>query len=173
MVCSWDPTHAKFVLESINAGKHVFCEKPLATSAEENLKIIEEEIKFGKKLVQVGFMRRYDKGYREIKKNIENDEIGSPLMVHSIHRNRVPESQFNTEMSIKNSVIHEIDLYRWLLGEDYRKVQVVILKTSKHAEGELVDPQIVLLETVSGIRIDVESFVSCQYGYDVRCEVVG
>lgn len=173
IVASWDPTHAEFVLESIKAGKYVFCEKPLATSAAETLKIIDAEIKGGKKLVQVGFMRRYDPGYREIKDEIKNKEIGSPLIIHSIHRNRVPEPQFTTEMSIKNSVIHEIDLYRWLLGEDYKLAQVIIPKTSKNAEGKLLDPQIVLLETESGVRIDIESFVSCQYGYDVRCEVVG
>jgi len=173
IVASWDPTHAEFVLESIKAGKYVFCEKPLATSAEETLMIIDEEIKFGKKVVQVGFMRRYDRGYREIKNEIENKEIGVPLIIHSIHRNKVPEPQFTTEMSIKNSVIHEIDLYRWLLGEDYKIAQVVIPKMSKNGKGELLDPQIVLLETESGVRIDVESFVNCQYGYDVRCEVVG
>lgn len=173
IVASWDPTHAEFVLESIKAGKYVFCEKPLAASAAETLEIIDAEIESGKKLVQVGFMRRYDPGYREIKNEIENKEIGSPLIIHSIHRNRVPEPQFTTEMSIKNSVIHEIDLYRWLLGEDYKLAQVIIPKTSKHAAGKLLDPQIVLLETESGIRIDIESFVSCQYGYDVRCEVVG
>jgi myo-inositol 2-dehydrogenase / D-chiro-inositol 1-dehydrogenase len=94
-------------------------------------------------------------------------------MIHCVHRNRIPGPKHTTEMNIKNSVIHEIDVLRWLLGEDYKTTQVLMPKSSSLAEAGLRDPQIVLLETQSGVRIDVESFVNCQYGYDVQCEVVG
>lgn len=173
VIASWDPTHARYVLASIRAGKFVFCEKPLATSAEDCKRIVEAEMAGGKQLVQVGFMRRFDRGYRQIREVIESGKIGEPLLVHCVHRNRVPGPKHTTEMNIKNSVIHEIDVLRWLLGEDYKTAQVLMPKTSRLAEGGLRDPQIVLLETQSGVRIDVESFVNCQYGYDVQCEVVG
>lgn len=173
LIASWDPTHAQYVVESVKAKKYVFCEKPLATSAEECKWIVEEEIACGKQLVQVGFMRRYDRGYRQIKSVIDSGEIGEALMMHCVHRNRVPGPKHTTEMNIKNSVIHEIDVLRWLLNEDYKTAQVLVPKTSRHAEEGLLDPQIVLLETESGVRIDIESFVNCQYGYDVQCEVVG
>ncbi|MFT5874951.1 MAG: myo-inositol 2-dehydrogenase/D-chiro-inositol 1-dehydrogenase [Clostridium sp.] len=173
VITSWDPTHAQYVIASIKAGKFVFCEKPLATSAEDCRRIVEAEISGGKQLVQVGFMRRFDKGYRQIKDVIDKGEIGEPLMLHCVHRNRIPGPKHTTEMNIKNSVIHEIDVLRWLLGEDYKTAQVLMPKSSRLAEKGLRDPQIVLLETRSGVRIDIESFVSCQYGYDVQCEVVG
>lgn len=173
VITSWDPTHAQYVLESVKAKKFVFCEKPLATSAEDCLKIVNSEVEGGKQLVQVGFMRRFDRGYNEIKRVIDSNKIGAPLMLHCVHRNRVPGPKHTTEMNIKNSVIHEIDVLRWLLGEDYDTAQVLMPKTSRHAEEGLKDPQIILLSTKSGVRIDVESFVNCQYGYDVQCEVVG
>lgn len=173
VIASWDPTHAQYVIAAIKAGKFVFCEKPLAISADDCKKIVQAEIAGGKQLVQVGFMRRYDKGYRQIKSVIENGKIGELLMVHCVHRNRIPGPKHTTEMSIKNSIIHEIDVLRWLLGEDYQTTQVLMPKSSRLANDGLRDPQIVLLETQSGVRIDIESFVTCQYGYDVQCEVVG
>lgn len=173
VIASWDHTHAQYVIACIKAGKFVLCEKPLATSAADCKKIVEAEIGGGKQLVQVGFMRRFDRGYRQIKSVIENGKIGEPLLLHCVHRNRIPGPKHTTEMSIKNSVIHEIDVLRWLLGEDYKTAQVLLPKSSSLAEDGLRDPQIVLLETQSGVRIDIESFVNCQYGYDVQCEVVG
>ena len=75
-------------------------------------------------------------------------------------------------MSVENSLIHEIDVLRWLLGENYATVEVKFPKTTRNAEDGVLDPQIIYLTTVSGVLIDVESFVNCRYGYDVRCEVV-
>ena len=72
VVTSWGPTHETYVLASIKAGKPVFCEKPLATTAEACLRIVDAEIASGRHLVQVGFQRRYDKGYRALKKAIDD-----------------------------------------------------------------------------------------------------
>ena len=83
-------------------------------------RIVEAEIAGGKQLVQVGFMRRFDRGYRQMKAVIESGKIGNLLMLHCVHRNPTPGPKHTTEMSIKNSVIHEIDVLRWLLGEDYK-----------------------------------------------------
>lgn len=173
VIASWDPTHAEFVLECIKAKKYVLCEKPLATSAQECLEIVNTEMNGGKKLVQVGFMRRFDKGYGKLKEIIDSGKIGEPLMVHCCHRNRVPGPQHTTDMTIKNSGIHEIDVIRWLLGEDYESGQVLMAKQNKNAEDGLLDPQIMLLKTKSGVRIDVEVNMNSNYGYDIQCEVVG
>lgn len=173
IITAHDDYHAQYVLESIEHNKYVFCEKPLAPKAETCKKIVEAEVQRGKKFVQVGFMRRYDAGYRQLKQYIESREFGEPLILHCVHRNpTVAGFGFTTPMSVENSMIHEIDVIRWLLNEDYDKVEVVFPKTTRNTDGELRDPQIMYLTTKSGVRIDVESFVNCQYGYDVRCEVV-
>jgi myo-inositol 2-dehydrogenase / D-chiro-inositol 1-dehydrogenase len=92
LVTSWGPTHEEFVLASIEAGKPVFCEKPLATTQEACLRIIDAEVAGGRRLVQVGYMRRYDSAYRALKEVVSSGAIGAPLLVHSRHRNpSVPE----------------------------------------------------------------------------------
>ena len=173
LATSWDPTHEEFTLAAIAAGKPVFCEKPLAMSAEGCRRVVEAEIQHGKRLVQVGFMRPYDAGYRALKKVITDGEIGEPLMLHCAHRNPTVPENYNTEMAITNTLIHELDVLRWLTSDDYKSVQVVFPRVSSKARPHLKDPQIVLFETQKGVRIDVEIFVNCTYGYDIQCEVVG
>lgn len=171
IVTTADPYHAQYVKAAIKAGKYVFCEKPLAPEAEVCKEIVDMEMAGGKRLVQVGFMRRYDHGYRQLKKYISERTYGEPLMLHCAHRNpTVPES-YDTPMAVENSMIHEIDVLRWLLGEDYASAEVVFPKKTRHAHAKLQDPQIMYLTTKSGVRIDVEAFVCAGYGYDIKCEV--
>lgn len=173
LVTSWDPTHEEFTLAAVAKGKPVFCEKPLAMTARGCRRIVDAEIKAGRRLVQVGFMRPYDEGYRALKKVITDGEIGRPLMLHCAHRNPQVEQNYTTEMAITNTLIHELDVLRWLLNDDYRSVQVRFPCSSPLAHPGLRDPQIVMFETRNGILIDVEIFVNCRYGYDIQCEVVG
>jgi myo-inositol 2-dehydrogenase/D-chiro-inositol 1-dehydrogenase len=173
IVTSWGPTHEEFVLASIAAGKPVFCEKPLATTAEGCKRIVDAEVASGKQLVQVGFMRRYDKGYRALKNVVDNGKIGEPLMVHCAHRNPSVPSSYTGDMALTDSFVHEIDVLRWLLNDDYVSAQVILPRNTRLAENGLQDPHMVLLETKQGIRIDTEIFVNCQYGYDIQCQVVG
>ena len=172
LVTSWGATHEQYVLAAIAAGKPCFCEKPLATTAEGAKRIVEAEVGFGRRLVQVGFMRRYDAGYRMLKAVVDS-QIGQPLMVHAAHRNPTVPQHYVTPMAIHDTLIHEIDVFRWLLDDDYVSAQVVFPRASSHTHGKLRDPQVVLLETAKGIRIDVEIFVNCRYGYDIQCTVVG
>lgn len=151
----------------------MFCEKPLAVTAQGCKNIVEAEAKHGKRLVQVGFMRPYDQGYRALKQVLTSGQIGEPLMLHCAHRNPTVGEAYTTDMAITDTLIHEIDVLRWLLDDDYVSVQVVFPRKSAKAFPHLKDPQIVLFETAKGTRIDVEIFVNCQYGYDIQCEVVG
>ncbi len=173
VVTSSGPTHETYVLAAIKAGKPVFCEKPLATTAEACLRIVEAEIASGRHLVQVGFQRRYDRGYRALKKTIDDGVIGAPLMIHCAHRNPTVPEAYVSDMAIVDTFIHEIDALRWLIGDDYVSAQVLKPRNTKHTHSKLDDPIIVLLATKSGVRIDGEVFVNCRYGYDIRCEVVG
>jgi myo-inositol 2-dehydrogenase/D-chiro-inositol 1-dehydrogenase len=173
LVTSWGPTHEEFVLASIAQGKPVFCEKPLAETAAGCLRIVNAEQAAGRRMVQVGFMRQYDKGYNALRNTLRGDEIGDALMLHCAHRNPTVGEAYTTTMAIVDTLIHELDVLRWLLDDDYISAQVVYPRKSRHAHSNLADPQIVLLETVRGVRIDVEVFVNCQYGYDIQCTIVG
>jgi len=172
VITSSDSSHAAYVLESLKHGKYVFCEKPLAQKSSDCEKIIAEEIKHGRRLIQVGFMRRYDRGYAEMKRIIESGELGVPLMIHACHRNVSQTDGFQTEMGITNVAIHELDICRWLLGDEYKNAQVLKVRQSARSTKGYDNPQIVLLETSGGCRIDVEVQVADAYGYDIQCQVV-
>ena len=123
--------------------------------------------------MQVGFQRRYDKGYRALKKAIDDGVIGAPLMIHCAHRNPPVPEAYVSDMAIVDTFIHEIDVLRWLINDDYVSAQVIVPRNTKHTHAKLDDPIMVLLATKSGVRIDGEVFVNCRYGYDIQCQVVG
>lgn len=172
LIASSDPSHAGYVLAGLEAKKFVFCEKPLAQNAADCEKIIAAETAIGKRLVQVGFMRRYDRGYAEMKRIIDSGELGAPLMLHACHRNVSQPDGFKTEMGVSNVAIHELDICRWLLDDEYQSAQVLKVKQSACSNKGYDNPQIVLLETKTGARIDVEVQVADAYGYDIQCQVV-
>jgi myo-inositol 2-dehydrogenase/D-chiro-inositol 1-dehydrogenase len=173
LVASWGAAHEEQVLAAIEAGKPVFCEKPLSPAKDACLRIIDAEIAHGRRCVQVGFMRRYDAGYQAMKAVLEDGSIGAPLLMHCAHRNpSVPPYGFATEMLITDSAVHEIDLVRWLFDEEIAAVSILKpRRTSKAAEG-VQDPLIIVLEMASGVLVDDEVFVNAGYGYDIRGEVV-
>ena len=172
LVTSWGATHEPYVLAAIAAGKPVFCEKPLATTAAGARRIVDAEVAHGKRLVQVGFMRRYDAGYVALKDAVQQ-HTGAPILVHAAHRNPAVPEAYVTPMAIHDTLIHEIDVFRWLLDDDYASARVLYPRNAARSHSKLRDPQVVVLETKKGVLIDVEIFVNCQYGYDIQCEVVG
>jgi myo-inositol 2-dehydrogenase/D-chiro-inositol 1-dehydrogenase len=173
LIASPGDLHAEQVLACLAAGKPVLCEKPLATTADDALKVVQAEVAAGRRLVQVGFMRRYDAGFRDVKAAIDQGLIGEPLLAHAVHRNAGVPDFFVGEMSLTDSLVHEFDTFRWLFAQEITAATVVPVRQSPLGAAHLRDPQIVLLELANGAVVDAESFVNCQYGYDVRCEIVG
>jgi myo-inositol 2-dehydrogenase/D-chiro-inositol 1-dehydrogenase len=172
LVASSDPTHEEFVLASIAAGKPVLCEKPLAPTVDGCQRILDAEARLGARLVSVGFMRRYDPGYVDLKATLDSGRIGVPLVLHCVHRNPTAPQGLPSAAVITNSAVHELDTTRWLLGEEIVAVTVHTPRRSAVA-GSTQDPQFLVLESASGVIIDVEVFVNARYGYDVRCELLG
>ena len=172
VVTSWGPTHEQYVLTAIAAGKPVFCEKPLATTADACRRIVDAEVAAGRRLVQVGFNRRYDPAHRALKHAVDGGAIGAPLLVHCAHRNASVPAHYTPDMSIADTAIHEIDQLRWLLGQEITAVQVLTPRKSGRG-GELQDPLLVLFEMADGVLVDVEVSVNVHYGYEIRCEVSG
>jgi myo-inositol 2-dehydrogenase / D-chiro-inositol 1-dehydrogenase len=90
-----------------------------------------------------------------------------------VHRNATVGEAYTSFMTMTDSMIHEVDTTRWLLGEEITAVQVVPPKRTPLAFAHLQDPQFAIFTTETGILSTVEFFANCQYGYDVRCELVG
>jgi myo-inositol 2-dehydrogenase / D-chiro-inositol 1-dehydrogenase len=170
LIASPDDSHSALVQACLDIGKPVLCEKPLATSIGECLQIIAKETALGRRLVTVGYMRRFDPGYFEMKRQLDQGELGAALLRHCIHRNVAASAFMTTPMLITNSAVHEIDIARFVLGREVRRVTVVTPR--KTALSKMQDPQIVLLEMDDGVVVDAEIFVNAQYGYDVRAELV-
>src|SRR5215471_1865909 len=174
LVASWGAAHEESVLAAISAGKPVFCEKPLAPTEAACLRIVEAEMAAGRRLVQVGFMRRYDAGYHALKAALDAGEIGAPLLMHCAHRNpSVPPYGFTTEMMVSDSAVHEIDIVRWLFDGEIVAASVLKPRRTSHAPTDLHDPLIIVLELANGVLVDDEVFVNAGYGYDIRGEIVG
>ena len=172
LIATFGKVHAPDVIKVIEAGKYVLCEKPLATTAEDCIAIMEAEQKAGKKLVTVGFMRRFDAAYNEMKKVFESGEHGQALMVHNRHRNPSVPENYTSRMAIDDTAIHEFDTMRWLLGEEIVKVRVDRPKSTTHRFDHLIDPIVVVAYTESGVRIDDEVNVNLQWAYSIESELV-
>ena len=170
IVASPDFTHAPLSKACIAAGKRVLCEKPLSQSVTECVEVMEAEISAGEKFVQLGFMRRYDQAYVEMKSALDNGTLGRALMMHNFHRNvETPASDFTGAMAITNSAPHEFDVIRYVLNTEFSSIAVWQPKRSD----AVVAPVVMVLETADGQIVNIEVNNNAAYGYDVRAELVG
>lgn len=179
VIASPDKFHAKAIQTAAAAGKHILCEKPIATTladAHAALQAVEES---GVRL-QVGFMRRYDPAHQEAFKRIEAGEIGDPVIFKSIGRDKdaPPISSYQSNvngMLFYNSTIHDFDLARWLMRDEVTEVHAfttVAIRPEVAQYGDVV-AGVVNLKYARGAIGNVESYVQALYAYDVRTEIVG
>lgn len=170
IVASPDFTHAPLSLACIRAGKRVLCEKPLSQQPAECLKVIEAEQAAGNRHVMLGFMRRYDQSYVEMKQALDDGSLGRALMMHNFHRNvETPAADFTGAMAITNSAPHEFDVVRHVLACEFTSVTAMQPKRSDAR----VAPVVMVLETDDGQLVTIEVNNNADYGYDVRAELVG
>jgi len=169
LVASPDPTHAGLVLGCLAAGKPVLCEKPLSTELAAAQRVIEAEVASGRRSVQLGFMRRYDPAFVELRRTVQSGEIGLPRIVHCVHRNPSPYPGITARGIVRNSMIHELDALRWILGAEITSIRI---ETAQAVE-DPVGPQLATIRIGADILASVEISVNARYGYDVRCEVLG
>jgi len=172
LIASPGPAHEEALLAAFERGLPVLCEKPLVPESAGALRVVEAEARLGRRLTQVGFMRRYDAEYQRLKSLLDSGRLGRPLMLHCTHRNVSSPPDFTSAMLVNSSVSHEIDAARWLLGQELTAVSVLRPRPSSHAPAGLIDPQFVLFETADGALVDVEVFVNSGFGYQVGCEAV-
>lgn len=170
LIVSPDQTHYDLVQACLAAKKPVLCEKPLAFTAAECLRLCEAEMKLGQKLIQVGFMRRFDPSYTAMKAELKSGKYGKPVILHCVHRNAEVPAWFDAKMLITNSAVHEFDIARWLLDRE-----MLAISTFPQAPANpdiLRNRRIIVLEAEDDVVVEIEVFVAAKYGYDVGGELV-
>lgn len=177
LICSPTDTHADYIEAATAAGKAVFCEKPVDLSSERIRVCLGKVAQAGKPLM-IGFNRRFDPNFAEVKRRIAAGEVGAVELVTILSRDPSPPPASYVARSgglFRDMMIHDLDMARFLLGEDPVEV---------HAIGSsLVDPEIgkagdvdtaaVLLKTASGKICQISNSRRATYGYDQRIEVHG
>jgi len=166
------PTHEKQLLACLEHTKPVLCEKPLTTDVETSLEVVKREAELSTRLIQVGFMRRFDHEYAQLKALLDGGELGLPLVLHCTHRNPSVPSTFDSAMVVRDSLVHEVDVTRFLFDEEIASIHIITPQPNPAAPHGLSDPQIAIMRTTSGKHVDVELFVTTGVAYEVRTEVV-
>ena len=179
LIATPDKFHAGAVESAARAGKDILCEKPLGLSLESAHAALHAVAEAGVRL-QVGFMRRYDPAYVAAARRIVAGEIGEPVVFKSVGRDKdmPPLSAYQSRingMLFYNSTIHDFDLARWLTHDEVAEVHsfaTVAIRPEVAEFGDVV-ASLVNLRFHRGAIGNIESFVQCLYGYDVRTEIVG
>lgn len=171
--------HPPLVTTAAEAGKAIFCEKPLALSLDESQRTVAAVEAAGIPL-QVGFMRRFDAGYVRAKEMIEAGEIGDPILFKSISRDPFcPRAAFADPAKsggfIVDMGIHDFDLARWLTDGEVERVSAEgsLLVCDDLREVGDIDQAVVNLRFESGALGNVDMSRTTTYGYDIRTEVLG
>jgi myo-inositol 2-dehydrogenase / D-chiro-inositol 1-dehydrogenase len=170
LIASPDGTHKVLTLACVAARKPVLCEEPLAPTSQDCLEVVGAEVEAGRRFVQVGYMRRFDPSYAEMKQHLAAGSLGRPLLFHCVHRNASAPPWFDGGMAIANSAVHEFDIARWLLAGELTAISVFRpATTSTPSPGA---PVFLVLESTNGVLVTIEVFNDAGYGYDVRGELV-
>lgn len=181
VIASTSTEHCAQIEAAIEAGKHVFCEKPLGTTVEE-CKRIEKVIESNPDQVfMLGFMRRFDPAYSYAKKKIEEGEIGKPIMIrcYSLDPKSLIQSFLNfSENSgglFIDMTVHDFDLARWFLGSEAKSVYALgdgFLHDRSHMHGD-IDNGTALIKFKNGTMGLFYSGRTAPHGYHIETEIVG
>jgi myo-inositol 2-dehydrogenase / D-chiro-inositol 1-dehydrogenase len=169
VVASADDTHHAIVDACIARGIYVLCEKPLTPSADESLRLVKAERASGRRLVQVGYMRRYDADYRHIHDTARSGGVGQPVLINQRHHNPLAFNTFDAQQLIASSAAHDFDLFRWFTGEE---IAVVNCAANVSDDGATV-AVLITLTSESGILGVVEVGRGPGMRYDIGLDFVG
>jgi predicted dehydrogenase len=171
--------HAPAIMAAARAGKHIFCEKPLALTLEDADAALDAVARAGV-MLQVGHMRRYDPPYVAAKKRIDAGEIGDIVVFKSIGRDQETPASAAPATAINGTIFHDssshdFDLGRWLTSDEVVEVHAYSgsLAIPDMKRYEAFDCGVVNLQFSRGAIGNVESFLDAKYGYDIRTEIVG
>lgn len=175
-ICSSTETHSNFIRRCAEAGKHVFCEKPIDSDLQRIDAVLESVARAGVKLM-IGFNRRFDSNHLRIKEGIESGEIGEPHLLHIISRDPAPPPIEYVRVSgglFFDMTIHDFDMARFLLGEVEEVYACAGVRVDPRiGEAGDVDTALITLKFASGAFGTIDNSRQAVYGYDQRVEVFG
>ena len=177
VICSSTDTHAKIIEEAAQAGKHVFCEKPIALDIPSIERALDSVKRSGVKL-QIGFNRRFDTNYRRVRQAIKQGEIGQPQLLHLISYDPDPPPIEYISVSgglFLDMTIHDFDMARFLLGSEVEEIFVMASVMNNPAIGAVgdVDTTMIMLQFANGVIGSISNSRHAAYGYDQRLELLG
>lgn len=170
-------THAQIIMEATQAGKHIFCEKPIDLSLSRIQEILDVVEKSGVKF-QVGFNRRFDPNFSRIRQAVQEGNIGDVHLMHIISRDPAPPPINYIEVSggiFLDMMIHDFDMARFLVGSEIEEVytNAAVRVDPKIGEAGDLDTAVVMLKFANGVIGTIDNSRQAVYGYDQRVEVFG
>lgn len=177
LICSSTQTHAPISIEAIEAGKHVFCEKPISQDLTQIKQVVEALSKANVKY-QVGFNRRFDHNFRAVKTAVADGKVGDVHIVKITSRD--PDAPPIEYVKVSGGMfldmtIHDFDMVRFLTGSDIEEIYVnaTVLVNPKIGEAGDVDTAIISMKLANGALAVIDNSRKAEYGYDQRAEVFG
>lgn len=174
-ICSSANTHSEFIIKSAEAGKDIFCEKPIHTDIPGIKAALEAVEKAGVKL-QIGFNRRFDPNHRAVKEAVASGELGKIYVVKITSRDSIgPTMEY-----VKNSgglffdmFIHDFDMARYVSGSEIEEINVIgaVLTDPRYADYDDIDTGIITIKFANGALGVIDGCRTAPYGYDQRVEV--
>jgi myo-inositol 2-dehydrogenase/D-chiro-inositol 1-dehydrogenase len=177
VICSSTDTHAKFIEEAADAGKHIFCEKPIDFDLAKIDRAL-EKVETNRVKLQVGFNRRFDSNFRRIHESVVEGKIGKPHILRITSRDPEPPPIEYVKVSggiFLDMMIHDFDMARFLIGDEIEEVFAtggVMIDPELEKVGDL-DTAVVILIYKNGVIGTIDNSRQAVYGYDQRVEVFG
>lgn len=177
LICSSTDTHAELIVRAAQAGKQIFCEKPIAHDLSQ-IDCALAAVKAAGVKLQIGFNRRFDANFARVRSAVVRGEIGTPRLLHIISRDPSPPPISYVRVSggmFMDMTIHDFDMARFLTGDEVEEIYT--------AGGVMVDPEIgdagdldtalIVLRFRNGVIGTIDNSRQAAYGYDQRVEILG
>ena len=177
VICSSTHTHAKIIGEAAEAGKHIFCEKPIDFSLAKIDQALALVHQAGVKL-QIGFNRRFDANFARVREAVVSGEIGEPHLLHIVSRDPEPPTPEYVKTSggiFMDMTIHDFDTARFLIGSEVVEIFTyggVRVDPEIGKAGDL-DTVLIMLKVADGTLGTIDNSEKAAYGYDQRVELFG
>jgi predicted dehydrogenase len=173
-------THRDLAVRAADAGKHVFCEKPMALTLAECDDMIDAAERAGV-VLQIGFMRRFQPEFVEARRRIEAGDVGEPMVIKSLTRGPGLPPPWAWDLERSNGMLaevnsHDFDSVRWLVGSEIERVYAEVVNHKGASRGveteDFYDNAVVSLRFRSGAIGTIDGTCPADYGYDARVEIV-